>query len=514
MFNLRPYQEEALRSVLTDFQQHQKLGIVLPTGAGKTECFIAIASEWLRANKNRSVLILSHLSLLTTQTHRRFRERAPHLVCGINQAQTQADPNCDVVISTMQSSRTENRTDDLRRRLRKPVGMVIVDEAHYLTTDSYDKALSYFPDAKILGVTATPFRDKRIMLNFFDKVSYSLSMQRLIDDGYLVKPELQQVVADTEDAADRMALVLQTYRAKEAGKKAVVFLTTKDDAEAMRNAFVNEGIKASCVTSDVVDSTRDRILESFREGDTQVLTTVNVLSAGFDAPCLEAIFMPFMTGSPTLYMQRVGRGLRPYKNKQSCRVYVCGDAPSIARGVYMKAQKLALEGKRDWQKGKDLRDELILNQGMNTEQYHWTERVVAVANKLERWHLGGISELLVTKQFPKRYMEKLDDIVANIPMGQIYLSHVPPTEKQIGLLNSWGFDPTALQDMDKGEASALISSILSIHQKDQQAGVITSGKFAGKMVSELPFAYKQFVMNNYPNSHVARMIREHERKRA
>jgi len=509
VFDYRPYQKEAIESVARDLVNHQRVGAVLPTGAGKTEIFIGLVDQWLKSNPDKSVLVLSHLSLLTTQTSERFKSRTPHLSIGILQATQIPEKRVNVVISTMQSSRCEEKIKEFVDNTGTDIGLIIIDEAHYLTTDSYDKALSYFPQAKVFGVTATPFRSRQIMLNWFQTVSFNMALQDLIDQGFLVRPDLSQILMNSKLPEDILSFAVQLYKTKELGKKAVVFAKTKSDADLLRNMFVNEGIESESVTCDVNGAVRDDILERFRSGKTMVLTTVNVLSAGFDAPCLEAIIMPYPTKSPTLYMQRVGRGLRPSLGKSSCRVYVCGDAPSIARGIYNKIHTFAMNGEKEWRNHKTFLLDLLNNVADgNKKKYEWTEKLVEYCRVMEKWNLGNISEALMNKRFPKRYMEHLGTFISGLPAKGIPPSDAKASKQQISFLVKEGFEKQDVEKMTAPEAMAAIISLTEMQGKWKEEFRFTTGKFKGKKISETPLFYQEYVVKNFPRSHVAGAIQK------
>ena len=311
--------------------------MILPTGAGKTEIFCKIAERFVQMYPDKSVMVLSHLSLLTQQTMARFKARLPHILTGVFQADQVPDQDAQVIVGTMQTSRDGRKSDFLKLQANREVGLVVIDEAHYLDNPSYNKTLNeWFPKAKQLGCTATPFRSGALMTNYFDKISFSISLQELIDEGFLVPPRLIEVAYDEKELPDIMAMTARLYLEKERGKKALVFMTSIEDAKQMRNVLDNHGVKARAITSELLGEERDKVLSAFRRGEIDVLTTVNVLTAGFDSPNVEAIFMPYPTQSPTTYLQRVGRGLRPCPEvgKEECRIYVCGDAPAIRREMY------------------------------------------------------------------------------------------------------------------------------------------------------------------------------------
>ncbi len=509
-FQLRPYQQEAVEMVIQDLAMHNKVGLIMPTGAGKTEVFIEIASRFLAQNPGRCVLILSHLGILTDQTSQRFLKRAPNLKVGVLQGQTMPSATDQVVIGTMQSSRSEDKVHKFKQRSIKKVGLIIVDEAHYIMTESYTKVLSYFPTAKVIGCTATPYRSRAVMTGWFDKVAYSISLRQLISDGFLVPPKLNQIVRISPDTESIMAQVVKIYQDCEAGKNAIVFLQTIDDAKLMRNLFVEKGVACTAVTSEMVGDYRDKVLNSFRAGFTKVLTTVNVLTAGFDSSNIEAIFMPYATSSPTMYMQRIGRGLRLHEGKSECRVYVFGDAPSIANHHY-DAVHSKVFGK-DVEKVDTFREELasIPEDEVSTEVYMWTNKVVQCIEAFERIGLFTMADMLNKKDFPKKYMANIDDLLNRIPDKRptVRSSVQPPTDKQKDLLSRYnGFSPGQLAKMTKDEASIFIGMLLN---KDVYSDphVVKSGQFAGTHVSQLSHVYRNIVLKKYPASDVAQTIRD------
>ncbi len=513
MFQFRPYQESAIKSVCEDLKHHHKVGAILPTAGGKTEIFIGVATQFLAENPDKSVLILSHLSLLTTQTKDRFKLRAPHIRVGILQAETKPAPDSHVVISTMQSSRVEGKAFSFNEKSYRKVGLVVVDECHYLTTESYETAIGHFPGAKLFGVTATPFREKKLMTSYFDKISFSISMQELINDGYLVKPDLIQINADNKDDEDVIAMVSRIYQEKEKGSKAIVFMRTIEDAKAMRNTLENVGIKAHAVTSELTGEHRDEVLEGFKDNDTMVLTTVNVLTAGFDAPCVSAIFMPYPTDSPTLYMQRIGRGLRTFPGKTNCRIYVMGNTPSISRGTYEAVHRHALNGTAEWKDYDNLRDDLLYNLASDPK-YSWTERIVEIANRMEAIGVNDVAAMLVEKKFPKKFMENLDKLQSFMVKASLEtpVNNRLATVAQKDAIARYGFDKEATDKLTNYEAAVVLSAVKMMY-RDQGEFVVQSGRMAGKHVKDLPFFYKKTILEKFPHSGVADLIRQWEVKK-
>lgn len=513
VFELRDYQTECVQKVMNDLGEHGKVGIIAPTGAGKTEIFVAIAERFLALNPDKSVLVLSHLSLLTTQTFQRFLKRAPQLEVGIFQANQTPDREVKVVIGTMQTSRNAEKSDDLNLMSRYKIGLVIIDEAHYLSCPSYDLALSYFPDAKQVGCTATPFRAGALMTNYFDKISFSISLHTLISKGHLVPPKLLQFVVEGDDT-ERMALVAKLYTAHERGKKALIFMQSVEGAKQMRNVLETDGVRTRVVTREQVGEYRDGILDDFRAGKIDVLVTVNVLTAGVDLPNVEAIFMPYATKSPVTYLQRVGRGLRqcPEIGKKECRIYVCGDAPSIQKDVYQKVHDLALlnpRKKKTTTFSEDLEYNFADEEDLSTEIYKWTSEVVKAVERMKLIGMERLATILNEKKFPQRYLKDIALFADSLPDRPIAYGTEPATAAQVKALKNFGFTKDSYKELSKGEASMMIATAHRVKDGWRRSPfILPSGNYAGRHVSETSFVYRRLVMSQMPQSEVAQIIRE------
>lgn len=516
---LREYQKECIGAIFKRIEEgDKKIAVIAPVGSGKTVMFSAFSSEYTINNPDKMVLVLSHLSILTTQTENRLNEDFPNVKVGIMQADKFPTEPCDVMISTMQSSVKEHKitaamTHQANIGDRNKVGVIIIDEMHLILTESYQTILSYFPDAIVIGFTATPWRSGYLITNYFDSVAYSISTQSLIDQKFLVPPRLFEIeIADDSSAEERMARVIDIYKRQEMGKKAIVFLKTMDDAKDMSRMFVDIGISSEPITCKITGEYRDDLLDNFRHEKLQVLTTVNVLTAGFDAPCVEVIFMPYATKSPTTYMQRIGRGLRPFENKAECRIYCLGDAPSIHKGLYSAVQNAGIDagGRR---KPNDIYDELQDYEALgntDNEEYRWTQRMVDVADRVKSLKATEIHNLIRLKEFPKRFMRNIDMFVKNIPTGEIYCAkpYEPVTVAQAQALKYLGFTEDQVSKMKRIDASFMIETQKKISADPSiNRYMIKSGRYMGRHVRDLPIFYKNYVLSMLPNSGVAQTIR-------
>lgn len=489
---LRGYQNESINGVREAFTKGvRKAACVLPTGSGKTTIFGAICKSYNERNPNKRAVVISHLSLLTSQTGDRFAEEWD-IKSGVLQASKYPDTDVQTIITTMQSFSMEEKLNQWEGKShfgigdykRLNIGLLIIDECHRVGSDSYSDILAMFPDAHVIGFTATPFRKNKLMTNLFEEVSYTISTQELIDQKYLVPPLLNQLDFNATDQAEMFSNIINTYKTRHNGHKAVVYLKTIAEAELLRNVLVDAGISSSAVTSKLTGKRRDEVLSDFRSGGgADILTTVDVLTAGFDSPNLRAIFMPYKVGSVTTYLQRVGRGLRIDEGKTHCDVYVDNDAPSIEAGFWEKITKQMLNtGRKEYDNLEDLVE--YGENDFSSEEYLWTKEVVAMARTARMKGMETLYNQIVNKEFPK---EMLEVFVKDIPCTTRKGAKTKPTDKQLWYLRDKGFDTVGLT---KQECSAMIDA----HRRSQgwvppQDEIVPSGKHKGKHFSKVPPMY-------------------------
>lgn len=477
MLVLRDYQEKCVQNVIEDLETYTKLCCILSTGSGKTCIFIELIDRL-----KEKTLILSRSRLLTTQTSARFKKFKPDIKVGILQGKRIPAPDCDVVIATVQSACIERKVAKWLKQ-QSDIKYIVLDESHtLLDTQQYQDAISHH-NSKVIGFTATPFKKGYLFNNLFDKISFSISMQELIDKKWLVPIELRQIMKPV-DIEDAIAFSVEIYRENELGKKAIVYYSTVEEAKMARNVFEMRGIQASVVTGDVKQKTRDSIFREFERGDTDVLCTCDVLTAGFDCPVVEVIIMPHITKSPTQFIQRCGRGMRPQDaesvkpehSKQTCRIYAAGDPPMIKNGFYKKVLTFALnEGTLEY--NPDVFDELdfleITNEPKSSEKYVWTKEICKIVARMEEMGLLKLASKLRKKEFPRQYLR------------HIHLLH------------------TGLQGPIEDTMESLELSI----RNNSDKFMITRGKYTGWHVGELPKYTKHIFLSKYPDSEVSRLIR-------
>ena len=188
--NLRPYQNEAVNAIEEEWQEgRKKTLLVLPTGCGKTIVFCKIAEN--RVKMGDRVLILAHRDELLNQASDKLQKST-----GLMTAKEKAEESClgswfRVVVGSVQSMMRENR---LNKFPEDYFSTIIIDEAHHCLTDSYQRVLEHFDEARVLGVTATPDRsDMRNLGQYFDSLAYEYTLPRAIKEGYLCRIQAMTV---------------------------------------------------------------------------------------------------------------------------------------------------------------------------------------------------------------------------------------------------------------------------------------------------------------------------------
>jgi len=326
---LRPYQQQAISDLRMAYRSgaHAPL-LVAPTGAGKTIILAAITQA--AAARDRRVLILVHRRELIRQTSAKLTH------AGVNHGIIAAgfEPSDHPVqVASVQT---------LARRLQQQhwqPDLIVIDEAHHAIAGTWANVISYWPDSLLLGVTATPIRqDGRGLGAMFDRLVLGPSTADLMAAGHLTRVKLYAPpqVADLTgirtragDYANDQAAAAMTrptvtgdaithYKRIAAGQPAIAFCCNVNHATTVCDAFNAAGISAATLLGDTTD--RDASVARFAGGALQVLVTVDVVSEGFDCPGAAVAILLRPTQSQGLYLQQVGRVLRPAPGKAAAIV--------------------------------------------------------------------------------------------------------------------------------------------------------------------------------------------------
>lgn len=344
---LRDYQSEAIEAARHAWAGgKRRVAVVLPTGAGKTVVFSALAAQ-MRPYGVRSV-ILAHRDELIRQAAAKVRAVAPHLRVGVYQGTTRELRHRDVVVASIGSLKTPARRAELAR---EGFQLVIVDEAHHAVANTYMetlKALGCFDErgleygAAALGVTATMGRSDRVALGeAWQDVVYRRGIVQMIREGHLVNAKgvrvsvegldlarVKRTGGDFQDQALAAAMhdalapaaVARAYVEHAKDRSGVLFAPTVAMAYEMADALNAEGITAVGIDGKTSVEERRRILADHARGDVQVVCNCAVLTEGWDAPWCSAAVIARPTSSSGLYVQMAGRVLRTHPGKRDALI--------------------------------------------------------------------------------------------------------------------------------------------------------------------------------------------------
>ena len=326
---LRPYQKEAKTAVLSQWEQgNSKTLLVLPTGCGKTIVFAKIAED--RVRNGERVLILAHRGELLEQAADKILN-----ACGLGCAVEKAEESCigswyRITVGSVQSLMREKR---LAQFSKDYFNTIIIDEAHHSISDSYQKILGYFDEAKVLGVTATPDRgDMKNLGQVFDSLAYEYTLPRAIKEGYLspikaltipLKLDLTGVGTQAGDyKASDIDTALDPYLYQIADemlkyckeRKTVVFLPLIKTSQKFCKILNEKGFRSAEVNGNSID--RGTVLADFDSGKYNVLCNSMLLTEGWDCPSVDCVIVLRPTKVRGLYCQMVGRGTRLCEGKK------------------------------------------------------------------------------------------------------------------------------------------------------------------------------------------------------
>lgn len=320
---LRPYQKEAKEAIFEQWDSGVlKTLLVLPTGCGKTVVFAKVTEECVR--KGDRVLILAHRGELLDQAADKLMKTT-----GLGCALEKAESSCQgswfrVVVGSVQTLMREKRLGSFPADY---FNTIIIDEAHHCISDSYQRVLQHFPEAQVLGVTATSDRgDMRNLGVYFESLAYEYTLPKAIKEGYLspikaltipLKIDMSNVSVQAGDfKASEIGTALDPYLERIAqemqkycmDKKTVVFLPLVKTSQKFRDLLNAYGFQAAEVNGDSQD--RAEVLKDFDAGKYNVLCNSMLLTEGWDCPSVDCIVVLRPTKVRSLYCQMVGRGTR------------------------------------------------------------------------------------------------------------------------------------------------------------------------------------------------------------
>jgi superfamily II DNA or RNA helicase len=340
---LYPYQQYAIETLFEKMQSgadQLRLLYQLPTGGGKTVIFSEIADRFIK-QYGKKVIVLTHRQELCKQTSLAMKNAGVFNKVVDSKVKRIAKKDyyhCYVAMVETLKHRIDDGLIDTGG-----VGLVIVDEAHH---NSFHKLLEKFPGARIIGVTATPFSaDAALpMKSFYSELVLGEQINSLIEQGFLAKPksfgyevELNTLnrgihgdftVSSSDELYSSKAmldLLIHAYRGHALGKKTLIFNNGIFTSRKVLEVFQQAGYPIRHLDNQTENAERVEILKWFKKTKGAILTSVSILTTGFDEPSVQSVILNRATTSLTLYHQMIGRGARRLPGKKTFNIIDLGN---------------------------------------------------------------------------------------------------------------------------------------------------------------------------------------------
>lgn len=342
--SLRPYQQEAKNNIFFAWDECDNVMFQMPTGTGKTRLFTSIISDikaWgVLTQTEPKILIIAHRVELIEQISENLDRYK--VTYGIIAGGKERNLRSQVQVASIQT--ITHRTN---RDVANSLGFdyIIIDEAHHSTANSYKKLWELYPNAKKLGVTATPWRMNHLgFTSIYDKLLVSKSIKEFINEGWLapycyysiknnsnIRQDICGIdefdiegdykVSALEQVMDKVSIranLLDSYLKFVKGKKGIIYSISRKHSDHICEEYKRAGINIVRIDSETPREERRTYVQRFRNGQIDIIVNVDIFSEGFDCPDIEFIQLARPTKSLVKYLQQVGRGLRPTSNKSKC----------------------------------------------------------------------------------------------------------------------------------------------------------------------------------------------------
>lgn len=340
--DLYNYQKGAIDKIFERFEDcpsDYHLLYQLPTGGGKTIIFSEIVRQYLKIKKKK-VVVLTHRIELCNQTSKVLSDFGVlnKVVNSKASLDDQEEYSCFVaMVETLNNRLLDDKLDI------SDVGLVIIDEAHY---NSFTKLLKFFSSSFILGVTATPLSSNinLPMTDNYDELIVGESISELIKNNFLARANLytynvgltslivgangDYTVKSSEELYtnnDMLSKLLLAYEERCLNQKTLIFNNGINTSLIVYDTFKKAGFNVRHLDNTATKKQRSETLKWFKETPDAILTSVSILTTGFDEPTVKCIMINRATKSLTLYYQMIGRGSRLLKDKNTFEVIDLGN---------------------------------------------------------------------------------------------------------------------------------------------------------------------------------------------
>lgn len=344
---LHPYQQQAKSNIFSAWDEVRHVMLQMPTGTGKTYLFSSLINDinkWSQdTHTPNKMLVIAHRKELIDQIDKSLEVFGVRhsVLAGPKEQRNLSNP---VIVSSIQTITHPANQGDVER-LRERIHFIIIDEAHHSMADSYRKLWKMFPNARFLGVTATPWRMNHSgFRKIFDTLILTQPVKKFIQQGYLspynyysLKPEShvqdaidgikkfdkwgdydEHTLIDTMDHDHIRAQLVNSYKKLAWGKKGIIYSISKQHSLNICEDFRKLGVRIVDIDDKTPTTLRKQYVDDFKAGKIDIIVNVNIFSEGFDCPDIEFIQLARPTRSLTMYIQQVGRGLRKAEGKSKC----------------------------------------------------------------------------------------------------------------------------------------------------------------------------------------------------
>ena len=426
---LYDYQEDMKGRIEGELRLHRSVMAQMPTGTGKTYLLTAVIDSFVNGNPMEKVWIVAHRRELVSQIDETVRKFHSYFASSTSSLLSS--------VKAMSIQWLMRHYDEIEEE----PGMIVIDEAHHALAKTYKEMWERFPNAKFLGLTATPCRlNGKGFTDLFDVLVQSWSVPEFISKGRLatydfvsIKSDgvtqrlidsLQKRGADGDYQNKEMDMLLnkkpsieRLYQSlEEFGKdrKGIVYAINISHAQKITKLYQEHGVKAIAIDSKTPAVERQQDIAAFKKGDIQVLVNVDIFSEGFDCPDVEFVQLARPTLSLAKYLQMVGRGLRVAKGKKNCVII---DNVGLYRVFGLPSQvwnwNAMFEGKLKVGKRKETakdREFFLMNEKQDDIQIHPDSEMMMVMSH---------EELLQTIQYREFVDSKGEFAIIKLPDGKM-----------------------------------------------------------------------------------------------
>ena len=423
------YQEDMKERIEKALRLHRSVMAQMPTGTGKTYLLTAVIDSFVSNNPMEKVWIVAHRRELVSQIDETVRKFHSYYAS-----------NTSSLLSSVKAMSIQWLMRHYDEIEEEP-GMIVIDEAHHALAKTYKEMWERFPNAKFLGLTATPCRlNGKGFTDLFDILVQSWSVPEFISKGRLatydfvsIKSDgvtqrlidsLQKRGADGDYQNKEMDMLLnkkpsieRLYQSLEEfgrDRKGIVYAINISHAQKITKLYQEHGVKAIAIDSKTPAVERQQDIEAFKKGDIQVLVNVDIFSEGFDCPDVEFVQLARPTLSLAKYLQMVGRGLRVAKGKKNCVII---DNVGLYRVFGLPSQvwnwNAMFEGKLKVGKRKETpkdREFFLMNGEQDDIQIHPDSEMMMVMSH---------EELLQTIQYREFVDSKGEFAIIKLPDGKM-----------------------------------------------------------------------------------------------